>query len=106
MQAPKLRFIPYIGGGLLVFGSEGSVVLADLTAPAVVVVSMWSRDAVRVGWHVLSAGEETALLGHLVSVFALGAQAEEDTGNEDNREAHDGGVGFPVLGLRVPATSG
>lgn len=58
---------------------------ADLTAP-------------------VSAGEETALLGHLVAVFAVGAQAEEDTGNEDDREAHDGSVCFPVLGLRVPTT--
>lgn len=54
--------------------------LADLTAP-------------------VSAGEETALLRHLVAVFAFGAQAEEDASDEDNREAHDGSVGFPVLGL-------
>jgi hypothetical protein len=32
-------------------------------------------------------------------VFALGAQAEEDASDEDDRETHDGSVGFPVLGL-------
>lgn len=80
MRAPKLRFRPYIGGGLVVFGSERAVVFANLTAP-------------------VSAGEEAALLRHLVSVFALGAEAEEDTGDQDDREAHDGSVGFPILRL-------
>lgn len=51
------------------------------------------------GEYVLSAGEETALLGHLVAVFTFGAQAEEDASDEDDREAHDGSVGFPILGL-------
>ena len=51
------------------------------------------------GQCVLSAGEETALLRHLVSVLAVGAQAEEDTSDEHDREAHDGSVGFPVLRL-------
>ena len=72
---------------------------ADLTAPAVIDVSMWSVRTVTCRWYVLSAGEETALLGHLVAVFAVGTQAEEDTSDDDDREAHDGSVGFPVLGL-------
>lgn len=58
-------------------------------------VDWWGENRV----YVLSAGEETALLRHLVSVFALGAEAEEDTSDQDDREAHDGSVGFPVLGL-------
>jgi hypothetical protein len=78
---PKLRFIPY-RWGLLVF--ERSLVFADLTAPAVMDVSMWSVRTVMRRWYVLSAGEETALLGHLVAVFAVGAQAEEDTGDDDD----------------------
>lgn len=48
-RPPKLRFSPYIGGGLVVLGSERAVVFADLTAPAVVIVSMWSIGGVRVG---------------------------------------------------------
>jgi len=58
------------------------------------------------GKYVLSAREETALLGHLVAVFAVGAQAEEDSSDGEDGKAHDGSVGFPVLGLRVPTTSG
>ena len=58
------------------------------------------------GRHVLSAGEETALFGHLVAVFTVGAQAEEDSSDGEDGKAHDGSVGFPVLGLRVPTTSG
>ena len=53
----------------------------------------------RTGEYVLSAGEETALVGHLVAVFTFGAQAEEDASNDDDRETHNGSVGFPVLGL-------
>lgn len=60
---------------------------------------MKSTGKGRTGGYVLSAGEETALLGHLVAVFALSAQAEEDASDEDDRETHDGSVGFPVLGL-------
>ena len=103
---PQNSDVVHFNGGLLVFGSKRSLVFANLTAPAVVGVSELSTMAMASGWYILSAGEETALLGHLVAVFAVGAQAEEDTSDEDNRETHDGSVCFPVLGLRVPTTSG
>lgn len=36
-------------------------------------------------------------------VLAIGADAPCHEGNAGNDGAHDGGVGFPVGGLRVPA---
>ena len=62
---PKLRFSPYIGGGLVVFGSERAVVFADLTAPAVVIVSMWSIGGVRVGFMYYLLGKKRPCSGIL-----------------------------------------
>lgn len=59
-----------------------------------------------IGVCVLSAGKETALLGHLVAVLTVGAQAEKDGSDTDDSGAHDGSVGLPVFGLRVPTTGG
>ena len=53
---------------------------------------------------VLSAREESAGLGHLVSVFSLGAQVPCQRGDTDDDSHEDGSVRFPVSGLRVPAT--
>ncbi len=55
---------------------------------------------------VLSAREESAGLGHLVSVFALGAQGPCQGCDAEDDSHEDGSVGFPVGGLRVPATGG
>lgn len=53
---------------------------------------------------VLSAGEEPARLGHLVAVLALGADSPGHADDADEDEAHDGRVGLPVCGLRIPTT--
>lgn len=43
-------------------------------------------------------------LGHLVTVFAVGAEGPCQSGDAGNGEAHDGRVGLPVCGLRIPTT--
>jgi hypothetical protein len=53
----------------------------------------------------LSARIEPAWLGHLVSVFLLGAEVPYECGDAEDGKTKDGGVGFPVGGLSVPATS-
>ena len=53
---------------------------------------------------VLSRGEESALLGHLVSVLAIGRDGKGHGCNAKDDGAHDGGVGLPVGGLSVPTT--
>ena len=54
---------------------------------------------------VLSAGEEAALLGHLVAVLALCGNGPGHADNAGENEANDGGVALPVGGLRIPTTS-
>ena len=55
---------------------------------------------------VLSAREEPAGLGHLVSDFSVGAQLEGQSRDADY-DPHEGGrVHLPVGGLGVPATGG
>lgn len=56
-----------------------------------------------IGLDILSAGEEAAWLGHLVSEFALGAQVPRQGCDADDDGAEDGGVCLPVGGLSVPA---
>jgi hypothetical protein len=51
---------------------------------------------------VLSAGEEAALLGHLVAVFAVGADHPDHADDAAEDQAHDGRVALPVVGLGVP----
>lgn len=55
---------------------------------------------------VLSAGEESALLGHLVAVLALCRDCPDHANNGDQGKADDSGVALPVGGLRIPTTSG
>lgn len=54
----------------------------------------------------LSAGEETAGLGHLVAIFPIGADAEGDSSDTNDKGAHDRSVGPPVSWLGVPTTRG
>lgn len=54
--------------------------------------------------NVLSAREESVGLGHLVSVFSLGAQVPCQGDDADDDSGEDGSVRFPVGGLCVPAT--
>lgn len=54
---------------------------------------------------ILSAGEESTLLGHLVAVFEVCADHPGHSDDAAEDEAHDGRVAFPVSGLGVP-TSG
>lgn len=54
---------------------------------------------------VLSAGEESTLLRHLVAVFDLRAVPPDATDDAGKHDAHEGSVGFPVGGLGVPTTS-
>lgn len=57
-------------------------------------------------WHdVLSAGEEAALLGHLVAVLSVCADHPDHADDAAEDQAHDGRVALPVVGLGVP-TSG
>ena len=53
---------------------------------------------------VLSAGEEAALLGHLVAVLALFGNGPGHADDADEDEADDGRVALPVGGLRIPTT--
>lgn len=52
----------------------------------------------------ISAREESAGLGHLMSELSLGAQVECQSGDAEDDGHADGGVRFPVGGLRIPAT--
>jgi hypothetical protein len=54
---------------------------------------------------VLSAREESTLLGHLVAVFQPCADGPGHSDDAGEHQAHDGRVAFPVGGLGVP-TSG
>lgn len=54
----------------------------------------------------LSAGEETAGLGHLVAIFPISADAEGDSSDTNDKGAHDRSVGPPVSWLGVPTTRG
>lgn len=56
-------------------------------------------------FNILSAGEEPAGFGHLVSDFPLRAQVPGQGCEADNDAHEDGGVGAPVGGLGVPATA-
>jgi hypothetical protein len=53
---------------------------------------------------VLSAGKEAARLGHLVAVLSVCADHPGHSDDAAHDEAHDGRVGLPVGGLRVPTT--
>ena len=53
---------------------------------------------------VLSAGEESALLRHLVAVLEICAKHPGGSDDAGEHCAHDEGVGFPVGGLGVPTT--
>ena len=53
---------------------------------------------------VLSAGEEAAGLWHLITIFAVGTDAEGDGSNANYESAHDGSVGLPVGRSRPPTT--
>jgi hypothetical protein len=53
---------------------------------------------------VLSAGEEATRLGHLVAVLSVCADHPGHSDDAAHDEAHDGRVGLPVGGLRVPTT--
>ena len=53
---------------------------------------------------VLSAGEEPALLRHLVAVLALCGNTPGHADDADKDEANDGSVALPVGGLRIPTT--
>lgn len=76
----------------------------DFSAPAAALVSIvFPAFAHGIG-DTLSAREESASFGHLVAVFAVGADAEGNGGNTENGSTHDCGVGFPVRGLSVPTT--
>lgn len=81
--------------------------LTDLLAPAVKThrgqygVGSWSD----VG-DLLSAGEEPAGLGHLVTVLPLSTEAEGDRSDTNHKGAHDCGVDPPVGRLGIPTTSG
>jgi hypothetical protein len=54
---------------------------------------------------VLSAREESTLLGHLVAVLEVCAHCPGHADDAGEHQAHDGRVAFPVGGLGVP-TSG
>lgn len=63
----------------------------------------------RVTWgsgNGLSAGEETAGLGHLVAIFTISADAEGDGSDTNHKGTHDRSVGPPVSWLGVPTTRG
>ena len=81
--------------------------LADLLTPAKVEnMGQQQRRSDGVADDQLSAGEESAGLGHLVAVFALGAEAEGNGSDTNHKGAHDRSVGPPVGWLGVPTTSG
>lgn len=44
--------------------------------------------------------------GHLVPEFQLGAQVPDHGDDADHYATHNGGVGLPVGGLRIPSTGG
>jgi hypothetical protein len=56
------------------------------------------------GGDVLSAGVESAGLGHLISDLALGAQLPGQRGDAKDDETEGGSVGLPVGRLGVPTT--
>ena len=51
---------------------------------------------------VLSAGEEAALLGHLVAVLEPCANHPDDANEAEHHAAQDKGVALPVGGLGIP----
>jgi hypothetical protein len=53
----------------------------------------------------LSAREESAGLGHSVTMFTLSAESPGSCDNSHNGCGHDGSVGFPVGWLGVPTSS-
>ena len=93
-------------GGIL--GATRVLVLDDLLAPD------WIRRQRRLGegergsgrGRVTSAGEEAVGVGHAVARLALGAQLPREGDDADDGGGHDGRVGAPVVGLRVPAARG
>lgn len=54
----------------------------------------------------LSAGEESARLGHLVAMFPLSAETPSHSSNADKDGTHHCSVCSPVRRLRVPASGG
>ena len=78
--------------------------LLDLLAPAVYLLAAepgaWGRGMP----VVLSAGEEPVAFGHLVAVFAVGAEHPDHADDAAEGEAYNGRIGFPVGGLGVPTT--
>lgn len=54
---------------------------------------------------VLSAREEAAWFRHLVAVLEPCAEVPGQADDEDHHSAYNSGVGFPIGGLGVPATS-
>jgi hypothetical protein len=69
-----------------------------LSAPFILMVLAWGC--------VLPTREEPVWQRHLVSVFLLGAHGPDHGCDSDEDSAQDGRVGFPVGGLRIPATGG
>ena len=56
--------------------------------------------------HVLSARHEAAIIGQVVSEFAVGAQPPHQACKGEDQEATGSRVGFPVRGLAVPPAGG
>jgi hypothetical protein len=81
------------------------LVLDDLFAPAVPLSAPFMFMVLAWGC-VLPTREEPVWQRHLVSVFLLGTHGPDHSCDSDEDGAQDGCVGFPVGGLRIPATGG
>lgn len=76
------------------------LVLDDLLAPTAQLLARPSAGNRKSrGACILSAGEESALLGHLVAVLEVGAEHPDGAHDAGHHKAHDSRVGFPVCGL-------
>ena len=54
--------------------------------------------------HILSAGEKSVRVWHSIANLPFGAEFPHRAGESDDDKAHDGGVGFPVVRLAIPAS--
>ena len=78
----------------------------DLAAPATFGQAHISTAQIHISqvMDLLATGEESARLGHLVAVLALGAKTPSRSDDPEHGCAHDGSVEFPVRRPRIPAS--
>lgn len=79
--------------------------LAPTSSVSVLGLSKRRRVYYKVHYNdILPTWVEPARLGHLVSEFTVGAQLPGESSQAQNDGSENGGIGFPIRWLCVPAT--